>query len=76
MLMADGVAPMRLSAVGYGEYHPALPNATPDGRNANRRVVLAVETSASDVAAPPAAAAPAAAAAAAEGSGQAGGVAQ
>jgi chemotaxis protein MotB len=45
MLVADGVAPERLSAVGYGEFHPALPNATPDGRNANRRVVLTVEAS-------------------------------
>ncbi len=45
LLVADGVAPVRLSAVGYGEFRPALPNATPDGRNANRRVVLAVEAS-------------------------------
>jgi chemotaxis protein MotB len=45
LLIADGVAPARLSAVGYGEFHPALPNSTPDGRNANRRVVLAVEAS-------------------------------
>jgi chemotaxis protein MotB len=44
LLVADGIAPGRLSAVGYGEFRPALPNATPDGRNANRRVVLSVET--------------------------------
>ncbi len=43
MLVADGVAPVRLAAVGFGEFHPALPNSTVDGRNANRRVVLAVE---------------------------------
>jgi chemotaxis protein MotB len=43
LLVADGVEPVRLSAVGYGEFHPAVPNATLDGRNANRRVVLAVE---------------------------------
>jgi chemotaxis protein MotB len=43
LLVADGIAPARLSAVGFGEFHPALPNSTPDGRNANRRVVLSVE---------------------------------
>jgi chemotaxis protein MotB len=45
LLVAEGVPPARLAAVGYGEFHPALPNATPDGRNANRRVVLSVEAS-------------------------------
>lgn len=43
LLLADGVPPARLSATGYGEYRPVLPNTTPDGRNANRRVVLSVE---------------------------------
>ncbi len=38
LLIADGVAPEKLSAVGFGEFHPAVPNGTPDGRNANRRV--------------------------------------
>ncbi len=45
LLVADGVPPVRLSATGYGEYRPVLPNNTPDGRNANRRVVLSVEPS-------------------------------
>jgi chemotaxis protein MotB len=45
LLVSDGIAPVRLSAVGFGEFRPALPNATPDGRNANRRVVLSVEAS-------------------------------
>jgi chemotaxis protein MotB len=44
LLVAEGVAPERLSAVGYGEFHPVVPNATPDGRNANRRVVMTVES--------------------------------
>ena len=44
LLVNAGVPPERMSAVGYGEFHPALPNTTPDGRNANRRVVLSVET--------------------------------
>jgi chemotaxis protein MotB len=45
LLVSDGIEPARLSAVGFGEFRPALPNATPDGRNANRRVVLSVEAS-------------------------------
>jgi chemotaxis protein MotB len=44
LLVNAGVPPERLSAVGYGEFHPVVPNTTPDGRNANRRVVLSVET--------------------------------
>lgn len=44
LLVAEGVAPEKLAAVGHGEFHPAVPNATPDGRNANRRVVLTVES--------------------------------
>jgi chemotaxis protein MotB len=51
MLIADGVPPARLSAIGYGEFHPVAPNTTPDGRNVNRRVVLSVQ--ASDAAAAP-----------------------
>jgi chemotaxis protein MotB len=43
LLIDGGVAPARLAAVAYGEFRPVLPNATPDGRNANRRVVLQVE---------------------------------
>ncbi len=45
MLVESGVDPRRLSVVAYGEFRPALPNATPDGRNANRRVVLVIEGS-------------------------------
>jgi len=45
LLIQDGVPPQRLSAVGYGEFRPVVPNATPDGRNANRRVVLSVVAS-------------------------------
>jgi chemotaxis protein MotB len=43
LLIAGGVQPGRLSAIAFGEYRPVLPNLTPDGRNANRRVVLLVE---------------------------------
>lgn len=53
LLVAEGIAPDRLSAVGYGEFHPAVPNLTPDGRNTNRRVVMSVAV-ADDAAASPA----------------------
>jgi chemotaxis protein MotB len=45
MLVDNGIDPRRLSVVAFGEYRPVLPNATPDGRNANRRVVLTIEGS-------------------------------
>jgi len=35
-------APERLSAAGYGEYHPAASNETEDGRRMNRRIDLVV----------------------------------
>lgn len=34
-----GIAPDRLNAVGYGESRPVASNATPEGRQLNRRVV-------------------------------------
>jgi len=57
VLSGQGVDPGRLAVVGYGEQRPVASNDTPEGRNANRRVVvviLAVES-------PPAEAAPASA---------------
>ncbi len=42
------VDPRRLSAAGYGEFHPRTSNATADGRASNRRVdVVVITTSAS-----------------------------
>jgi chemotaxis protein MotB len=38
----QGIEPLRLEIVGFGEYHPRQPNATPEGRNANRRVAILV----------------------------------
>ncbi|PHS70576.1 MAG: flagellar motor protein MotD [Methylophaga sp.] len=37
-----GLDPGRMSAIGYGEYKPIADNATEDGRQKNRRVVLVV----------------------------------
>jgi len=40
--VSRGVRAERISAVGYGENHPLATNATPQGRDANRRVVIVV----------------------------------
>jgi chemotaxis protein MotB len=42
LLHESGVDPRRMSIAGYGEYHPAANNDTPEGRRANRRVDLVV----------------------------------
>lgn len=42
MLAADGVAPSRLAAVGYGEFQPIADNSTAEGRARNRRVILVI----------------------------------
>lgn len=41
-LASKGVAPERLSAVGYGEYQPVATNDTEQGRAQNRRVAIMV----------------------------------
>jgi chemotaxis protein MotB len=42
VLISAGVDPTRLSAAGYGEFHPIASNATAEGRARNRRVDLVV----------------------------------
>lgn len=42
LLTESGVPPDRLAVIAYGEFRPVVPNATPDGRNTNRRVVLSI----------------------------------
>jgi chemotaxis protein MotB len=37
-----GTAPQRLAIEGYGQYYPFGPNDTPQGRAANRKVVIAI----------------------------------
>lgn len=39
-LVKEGIDPTRLSAVGYGEFHPIGDNTTEEGRFKNRRVTL------------------------------------
>ncbi len=51
-----GVAPDRLSVIGFGENRPIMPNDTQAGRDANRRVVIVIlsgdgKTSSEDTAA-------------------------
>jgi chemotaxis protein MotB len=38
----QGVDPLRLEIVGFGQFHPRQSNDTNEGRNANRRVVILV----------------------------------
>jgi chemotaxis protein MotB len=37
-----GIEPARLAVLGYGEFRPAKPNDSAEGRNMNRRVLLVV----------------------------------
>ncbi len=37
-----GVNPKQLGALGYGEFHPAADNATPEGRAKNRRIAVVI----------------------------------
>jgi chemotaxis protein MotB len=37
-----GIDPVRLSVIGKGEFQPVQSNATAEGRNANRRVVIVI----------------------------------
>lgn len=41
-LESQGVSPKRLSASGYGEYHPVASNDTSEGRQMNRRVEIVI----------------------------------
>jgi chemotaxis protein MotB len=38
----EGIDPLRLEIVGFGEFHPRQPNDSNEGRNANRRVAVLV----------------------------------
>lgn len=42
LLKKGGIAPERLSAVGYGEYNPVAFNDTKEGRQLNRRVEIVI----------------------------------
>ncbi len=42
LLAGGGVDPSRLAVLGLGEFRPAAPNTSAEGRNANRRVLLVI----------------------------------
>ena len=42
MIDHEHIDPARLSAAGYGEYHPKVPNSSPENRARNRRIDLVV----------------------------------
>lgn len=42
LFVREGITPTQLSVAGFGEFRPATDNATQDGRNRNRRVVIVV----------------------------------
>ncbi len=42
LFASAGIDPVRLSVIGKAEFQPVQPNATPEGRNANRRVVIVI----------------------------------
>ena len=50
--MAQGVDPLRMSVLGLGEYRPVADNATTEGRDRNRRVVIVVLSTKGDPALP------------------------
>ncbi|GAB1429687.1 hypothetical protein MASR2M18_05190 [Ignavibacteria bacterium] len=45
ILIASGISPKRLSAIGYGESRPVEPNRTEEGREQNRRIEFVIEKS-------------------------------
>lgn len=42
VLLNQGVAAYRMTTIGYGETQPVASNATPEGRQMNRRVVVTI----------------------------------
>ena len=42
LFVRDGIPPERLAMIGYGEFRPIADNASDEGRNANRRVLLII----------------------------------
>jgi chemotaxis protein MotB len=42
MVDEKGIAPERVSAIGYGEYRPVASNDTKEGRHSNRRVEIVI----------------------------------
>jgi chemotaxis protein MotB len=43
LTLSDGVDPTRVVALGYGQYHPVVPNTSPAAQAQNRRVNIVVK---------------------------------
>jgi chemotaxis protein MotB len=43
LVREKGLSPKKMSAIGYGEFKPLVPNDTPEDRNKNRRVVIFIK---------------------------------
>jgi chemotaxis protein MotB len=43
MAFNGNVDPSRMSAIGYGEYRPLVPNTTAENRTTNRRIEIYVD---------------------------------
>ena len=52
-LIAQGLSPDRLSATGFAEFHPRVPNTSPEHRASNRRIDLVILNSATTTAEEP-----------------------
>lgn len=53
-LIVRGIVPARLSATGYGEFHPRVPNGSTEARASNRRIDLVILNAATTSAEEPA----------------------
>lgn len=53
LITRENISPERLSAAGYGEYHPVADNATEEGRRLNRRIDIVIITARQAPLAPP-----------------------
>ena len=42
MVSTVGLTPIRMHAIGYGEYRPIAPNNSPENREKNRRIEINV----------------------------------
>ena len=42
LISESGVSPGKISAVGYGEYRPSVPNTTAENRSKNRKVDIVI----------------------------------
>ena len=44
LIEEEGLNPRRFTVVGYGEYHPVVPNTSPENQAMNRRVMMVIKT--------------------------------